>query len=323
MIEMIMEECIRAGYKKISVGIQEKHNSEFNAAKVLNLLAEKLKIDLSILIIHKLSRGPADTVQQIIINHRLDGPIIVKDADNLVSFPKVITRSKLNFIVTGNLRQFNINDVHSKSFVKLDTKGFIQDIFEKQIVSSEVCLGVYGFSQASDYLKSYEEINAIEIDTEIYVSMVISNLILQGQLFNRIKATSFTDWGVWARWQDERKKFSTYFIDFDGTIVKNTGRFSNPNWDSEFEPLRENLSHISSLYKEGAQIIITTSRPFRYKGVIKSFLKEWGIIPKHIITDLYHSTRIIINDHAETNPFPSCKAISIPRDSNFAEYLDV
>lgn len=322
MIEMILEECTRHGYSEISIGIQEKHNQEYNATEILHHLCEKLDINLTVLTIKGLSRGPADTVHQIINNHGIKGPIIVKDADNLVSFPNVTNKHGLNFIVTGSLREFNISDVHSKSFVKLDQRGLIQDIFEKQIISSEVCLGVYGFDQASDYLQSYAEVSTINISTELYVSMVISNLILNGHLFNSIRATAFTDWGVWARWKDERKKFSTYFIDFDGTLVKNTGRFGHPNWDSEFEPLIENLIHISKLYKEGAQIIITTSRPLKYKGAIKSFLKEWKIIPKYVITNLYHSTRIIINDHAETNPFPSCKAISIPRDGNILEYLD-
>ena len=322
MIEMILEECTRNGYNKISIAIQKRHDKEFNAAEILQHLGEKLRVNLTILIIDGLSRGPADTVHQVINNHGLKGPIIVKDADNLVSFPKVTNKNGRNFIVTGSLRDFNISDPHSKSFVKLDQRGLVQDIFEKQIISSDVCLGIYGFNQASDYLQSFTDISSIQLNTELYVSMVVSNLILNGHLFNSIKATAFTDWGVWARWRDERKKFSTYFIDFDGTLIKNTGRFGHPNWDSEFEPLIDNLSHISKLYKEGAQIIITTSRPTRYNRIIKLFLKDWEIIPKYIISNLYHSTRILINDHAESNPFPSCRAISIPRDSNILEYLD-
>ena len=36
---------------------------------------------------------------------------------------------------------------------------------------------------------------------------------------------------------------------------------------------------------------------------------------------LNHSPRVIVNDFANTNPFPSCNAISMPRNGNIEDYF--
>ena len=44
---------------------------------------------------------------------------------------------------------------------------------------------------------------------------------------------------------------------------------------------------------------------------------------KTIITDLMHSKRILVNDFAETNPYPSSIAVNIPRnDTGLSSILD-
>ena len=53
----------------------------------------------------------------------------------------------------------------------------------------------------------------------------------------------------------------------------------------------------------------------------KEFLDARDIRYKQIVTDCFHSQRIIINDFAPTNPYPSCQAISIPRNSLLGDYI--
>ena len=71
----------------------------------------------------------------------------------------------------------------------------------------------------------------------------------------------------------------------------------------------------------GNEIIFMTARPEKYLATIKNYLKEKKITYKTIISDCNHSKRIIINDFAATNPYPSCAAISIKRNDSLDNYL--
>ena len=82
-------------------------------------------------------------------------------------------------------------------------------------------------------------------------------------------------------------------------------------------PISQNLLKISELTKTGfVEVIIVTSRPKSEIHRIKKILNKFNIKPKYIITDLFHARRAIINDFANTNPFPSAISINLERDSN-------
>ena len=98
-------------------------------------------------------------------------------------------------------------------------------------------------------------------------------------------------------------------------MVKNSSKFATPPW--QYNPIEKNLLHLSKFLLESkdSKLVITTSRPDSEKENIKQFLQEKHIWCYSIITGLPHSKRILINDFSNSNPYPSCSAISIPRDS--------
>jgi len=55
--------------------------------------------------------------------------------------------------------------------------------------------------------------------------------------------------------------------------------------------------------------------PASSRDLILQLALELGFNKFQLIMDLPHSQRILINDFAPTNPFPSAVAISIPRNS--------
>ncbi len=48
-------------------------------------------------------------------------------------------------------------------------------------------------------------------------------------------------------------------------------------------------------------------------------LKKYGILYHDIIFNLFHANRTIINDYGSSNPYPTCDAVNIPRNSNSFE----
>ena len=70
---------------------------------------------------------------------------------------------------------------------------------------------------------------------------------------------------------------------------------------------------------EGAQIVFCTARGEKHRKGLEAALKEQGIPYHALITGCNHSQRVLINDFANTNPYPSCIAINIPRDGDDLE----
>ena len=134
-------------------------------------------------------------------------------------------------------------------------------------------------------------------------------------------ADGYDDWGTLTEWQEVQKKHRTYFVDVDGVLLKNCGQYGKVTWGNNRETIPENIATILQLQKEGAQIIITTSRPESYRHGLEQILLEAGLKPCAILMGMHHAARVIINDFAPTNPYPSGIAISIPRNGHIKDYL--
>ena len=78
---------------------------------------------------------------------------------------------------------------------------------------------------------------------------------------------------------------------------------------------------IRELQQRGSQIVITTARPWSYEKLVRTLLERVGIKPYFVLMGLNHAQRVIVNDFAPTNPYPSCISISIPRDGDLSQYL--
>ena len=103
-------------------------------------------------------------------------------------------------------------------------------------------------------------------------------------------------------------------INFDGCLVENSSKFAKKPYS--IKPININIQCIQKLQKIiSLELIITTSRPYTQKKQILNFLKKNNINYKSVITDLMHSKRILINDFANSNPYPSAIAVNISRNN--------
>lgn len=144
---------------------------------------------------------------------------------------------------------------------------------------------------------------------------------VSSSIFEYIGTLQFEDWGTSKDWQIVQGKMKTYFIDFDGVIVKNCGKYGSKNWDNELIPIEENIITIKELYDDGAQIVVTTARDDKYRDLINAFFDKNGMKLHAIVTNCHHAARVLINDFAPSNPYPSCEAVSIPRDGSLKSYI--
>jgi len=160
------------------------------------------------------------------------------------------------------------------------------------------------------------------MDGECYISHIIFEMMLSGSTFYGTKTTDFKDWGTLDAWNKYKSQYKCLFVDIDGTLITNSSHHFPPYVGSG-EPIENNIDLLADLHEQGkAKIILTTSRPENLRKITIMELQTKGIPYDELIMGLPHCQRIIINDFARSNPYPSCSAINIPRnENNLTEFL--
>lgn len=294
----------------IWVGILRAHEEEYSASKYLR---HEFGSKINIVVIDSPTRGPADTVYQIISQSKLDvdSPILIKDCDSFFNHEIVDG----NYVCISSIINHPIlKKLSSKSFVVHNDQGLITDIVEKTIVSDKFCVGGYKFRTAELYMDTYSELLS---NKEVYVSDVIQRCLYNGEIFSARSVTEYYDVGTAEDWFEYNNK-SVIFCDIDGTIVRAKSKFNY----SEIEPLNSNIEVLLQKQKQGCQLVFTTARPHTEEKLTRNMLDQFGFVNYQLIIGLQNSRRILINDYNSANPFPRAEAINIKRDSdNLSDYL--
>jgi hypothetical protein len=256
-------------------------------------------------------------VCQAIKKENIDGFIFIKDSDG---YYECNIKTPVNQIAFFDLNDMDNINARTKSYIEFDINGVITNIVEKKVVSSTFSVGGYGFESATQFCSTFERLK--DLEGECYVSNVIFEMILSGSKFDGLPTLNFKDWGTIEAWNRYKSQYSCLFVDIDGTLVTNSS-VHFPPYVGGGKSLQKNINHLNSLYSSGKiKIVLTTSRPDYMRELTISELKEKGILYDHLITGLPHCKRIIINDFANSNPYPSCEAINILRNSdNLEDYL--
>lgn len=320
MVEKSIEGLNLKQFDRFIITIVKEVDEKYDAALILKQAFVSCP-NFELCILDSYTESQSHTVTATIHMMKITGELVVKDSDNYVEC--TLPNDGKSAIVGVNLKENqNITNIPAKSFLIINHQNIVEDIFEKNVVSNTICVGTYIFSDVSLFLDAFEHLTKKLLEKELYLSHVIAYMIAQKiDVFHLINAVKYEDWGTLKEWRACQKNHSTYFVDVDGVLLKNTGKYGKVNWSNNTEVLSDNLILLKSLYDQGAQIVITTSRSEDYKEFITSILNEFGIIPHEIITNLNHASRIIINDFAPTNPYPSAQAINIIRNGSIKEYI--
>ena len=293
---------------QVHIGILKEHDEKYRASKFIRYeLGDKVKV----VIIPKVTKGPAETVYQILQSAKIsdDSPFLVKDCDSF--FDHEILDG--NYVCVSKISQHEIlKKLASKSFTISNNQGIITDIVEKEVVSDTFCVGGYKFSSALLYKKAFERLTSTG---EVFVSDVIGMLIGDLQIFKEVQVTNYTDVGTAQDWFEYNDK-PVIFCDIDGTIIKCQSRVGENKFGTKPIVLQKNVNRLLELQNTGAQIIFTTSREPIYMEETRIMLNDLGFQDCRLIMGLLNSRRILINDFNNANPYPRSEAINIYRDED-------
>jgi hypothetical protein len=317
MLEKAMENINLAYYDKIIITILRKHVEEYEADIILKQIFKDPNIH--VLVLDAPTSSPAETIAITLKKMNINENFVVKDCDNVINFNDILP---LNFIIGIDIHKHPvIKNLAAKSFISVNEQKMILDIVEKQIVSNIISVGMYGFDSAQNFIETFELLKN-NSRAEIYLSHIIAYLVgVNKTIYKLIEATAYEDWGTLDEWKETQKRYSTYIIDLDGVVIKNVGKYGTQCWNTNFEPILSNVSILKQKQASGAALIFMSARSESLRQVIEKNLIAMGFLNFKLILDCYHSPRILINDFAPTNTYPTVIAINIERNDNLEKYL--
>ena len=292
-IEGISPDCFD---QVIIVALQE-HEKKYNFSKALiNDIVEKFAIDpkvCKIILLENPTDSQAETVSLGIRKSNISGSLLIKDCDNFFILEKSSYIDK-NFIAVGNLHNEGKINAGNKSYISIAESGVVQNIVEKQVIGNLFCAGGYYFSNVEKYISSYEKVKSIN---NLYVSHVIFQSIIDGELFFTNEVKQYIDWGTKVEWKKYLRSFGAIFIDVDCCVIDN---------DIENETfLSKNANYISDIHKQGKlRVILMSSHCEKDRGKIESTLKNLGFTYSQLILDIPAGKRAFVSDinSIESNP---------------------
>lgn len=300
--------------KKKIIVITKEIDKKFNAKFILNKAFNK---SFEILILNKQTSSASETIFEAIKKKKLKGQIIIKDSDCYIDIKNYKKYLNSNFLGGVNLnKNLEVQSLKMKSFIKLNFQNQIIDIIEKRIVSEHICVGLYSFSNEKLFLKAYSNCKKFIKNTELYLSFLVKYLINENYLFKYVECENYEDYGTFKDWLIIRRKYRSFFVDIDGVVFKNKGKFGVNNWYSKNILLKKNVKKLLTLNNSGAEIIFCSARSEDQKSRLNQELKNIGFKNFRIILGINHSQRVIINDFTDQNPNPTAVAINILRDND-------
>ena len=289
---------------------QPEDKYQFMKGFVSELDDAGLREKSNIVLLPEQTDSQSETVYTFLSGYDLDGFVFIKDSDGFYRCD-VEERNQVAYFDLNDMDDIN---ARTKSYVDLDVNDVVTNIVEKKVISSTFSSGGYGFADAKEFCKTFEKLQ--DMDGECYISHIIFEMMLSGSTFYGTKTTDFKDWGTLDAWNKYKSQYKCLFVDIDGTLITNSSHHFPPYVGSG-EPIENNIDFLAELHEQGkTKIVLTTSRPDKFRQLTIMELQTKGIPFDELVMGLPHCQRVIINDFARSNPYPSCKAINIPRNTD-------
>lgn len=198
MIQIVVDNLnIKANYIYI---VQKKHREKYNLDTLLNLLTPGCKI----VEVDGLTEGAACTAllaKEFIDN---DSPLFFANSDQFVEWDSNEFMYKMNETnADGGIVTFEAT--HPKwSFAKVDNKGLVTEVAEKNPISNIATVGYYYWKHGSDFVKYAEQMidKNIRVNNEFYVCPVFNQAIEDGK-----EIRTFDVEGMWGLGTPEDLKY--------------------------------------------------------------------------------------------------------------------
>ncbi len=174
--------------------VQKSHCEKYNLKNMLNVIAPGCKV----VEVDGITEGAACTtlLAKEFINN--DEPLLMANSDQFVDWDS----NEFMYSMVGDTIDAGIltfKSTHPKwSFCKLDEKGFVSEVAEKNPISDIATVGIYYWNKGSDYVKYAEDMIAKDIrhNNEFYVCPVFNQAIEDDKRVKIFDIPAENMWGL-------------------------------------------------------------------------------------------------------------------------------
>lgn len=293
---------------------------DISQEKITEEIQDEFSLPCTFHLLDSPTTSMVDTLNQVFAQIEDDVPVIVKDCDSNVELRNIDFLKAPYAISFADLRKFPQVTAHNKSFLEFGANQNLTGIVEKMITSPFINVGCIKFRSISEFLAASMELRS---SSEVFVSDVIRVLIENQNVFVGYEVENYDDWGTLADWNRYKSSFATLFIDLDGVVAVNENPYSRDGGWHVLRPIHENIQTLKLLSEsEKIQLVFVTARASIFAPSITRSLEEQGLKDFLLLTNMQHSQRVLINDFADTNVFPTALSVNLPRNHpNLGSYL--
>ena len=277
MIERSIKSLASHEFTNVYLGVHRSHLALLEVETLVQIIEQVIGAKTFIHVIEESDCQP-ETCYQLIKHFDITGGIVIKDCDNSFEIDEIVPNS-VAYVTLDDPALRVIDSPSAKSYLQIDDLGMIHGICEKRVISDKFSCGLYCFADSSLFSEAFLSLRRHlrslgHSDPELYISNIIQALIAEGSLFTGILASSYQDYGTEAAFVRLTSSAATYFCDFDGVLVQNSGKFSPGGWG--YEPISKNIEALRSVLADSqfTSLVITTSRPASHSSLIRQFLSK-------------------------------------------------
>lgn len=190
MIENAIQPYI--GKYPITIIILRTHELEYG---ITYKLFNRLGNDIGIKVLDNPTKGPADTVHQLLVDFERSDSILIKDCDSYFNHDSL----DANYLCVQHMPTID-KRLSNKSFCVMNGDR-IKIVVEKSIASRYYNVGGYKFNSMLQYQRAYNELST---DGEQFISEVVNKSIEQGNQFKIVEVSDYVDVGTIDEWRNRR-----------------------------------------------------------------------------------------------------------------------
>lgn len=324
---LMLTESIRGiepkNFDQILIIALKSHEEDFQICNAIETeLIEEYGLEKGVIkfvLLEQDTKSQPETVYEGIRLAGIAGQIFVKDADNYFTMKNM---PEGNFVAVSDLAKCEPLVLGDKSYVQVARQGnkqAISSIIEKKIISGIFGSGGYAFKDAAEFCANFEKLKGKE---PLYISSIIQQMICSARVFDAVEADNFEDWGTLYDWVRFKKKYATLFVELDGVLVLDSGKYFEPKWGST-EALRRNVATINSAYDSGKrEVIVISSRKEDYRRITEEQMAKNNIKYHKLLLGISTGCRrILVSGFSESTPFPAAIAVNIKADDDRLDEL--
>ena len=174
--------------KKIIFVCLEEHEKKFNVSKFIKKIMDHKypNSKYEVIYVKQTTGGQVETVLHARHLIRPESSLIIYNIDTYFVSTRLKTKilTIKNKNIDGLLGCFKSND-ENLSFIKLNEKGFVNDVKEKEKISDYASTGLYIFTRAKQFFEAGEEMikNGNKVKNEYYISEIYNMLLKSNAKF--------------------------------------------------------------------------------------------------------------------------------------------